>query len=75
MRFWLRQQETDMADTDTPQGEAPKTDAERRREWDEQDREVERITQTVEPGSAAPSRANITGPGSGADGGSAHHEK
>ena len=64
-----------MADTDAPKSEAPKSDAQRRREWDEQDREVERITQTVEPGSDAPSRANITGPGSGADGGSAHHEK
>ena len=39
----------------------------RRPEWEEQDREVERITQTVQPGSDAPSRAGITGPGSGAD--------
>ncbi len=62
-------------DADAPEDELPKSDLERRREWDKQDQEVERITQTVEPGSAAPSRANITGPGSGADGGSAHHEK
>lgn len=55
--------------------DTPKSDAERQKEWDEQDREVESITQTVIPGSDAPSRANITGPGSGADGGSAHHEK
>jgi hypothetical protein len=32
------------------------------------DEEVARISRTVEPGSAAPSRATITGPGSGADG-------
>jgi len=64
-----------MADTDAPTDETPKSDAQRRRDWDKQDREVERITRTVEPGSAAPSRANVTGPGSGADGGSAHHEK
>jgi hypothetical protein len=62
-------------DTDTPKGETPKSDAERRREWDKQDREVAQITRTVEPESDAPSRANVTGPGSGADGGSAHHEK
>ena len=31
------------------------------------DREVEQELQTVRPGSDAPSRAGITGPGSGAD--------
>lgn len=40
---------------------------ERRKEWAEQDREVELIQQTVTPKSDAPSRAGITGYGSGAD--------
>ncbi len=35
---------------------------------DEQDAEVEAITQTVQPHSAAPSRSGISGSGSGADG-------
>ena len=39
----------------------------RRQQWEKQDREVERVTQTVQPGSDAPSRSGITGPGSGAD--------
>jgi lipopolysaccharide biosynthesis regulator YciM len=32
------------------------------------DEEIAAMTRTVQPGSAAPSRAGITGPGSGADG-------
>lgn len=36
--------------------------------WRRADEEVERMTQTVQPGSDAPSRSGITGPGSGADG-------
>ncbi len=35
---------------------------------DEADEEVERMTRTVQPHSAAPSRSGITGSGSGADG-------
>ena len=36
--------------------------------WDEADAEVERMTQTVQPHSDAPSRSGISGSGSGADG-------
>lgn len=42
-------------------------DADRRKEWEKQDAEVAGITRTVQPKSDAPSRAGITGPGSGAD--------
>jgi hypothetical protein len=45
----------------------PKTDEDRRREWQKQDEEVAAITRTIQPKSDAPSRAGITGPGSGAD--------
>ncbi|MDQ2801668.1 MAG: hypothetical protein M3Y41_02885 [Pseudomonadota bacterium] len=56
---------------DEPQeGHEPqvKSDEERRREWAKQDEEVAKETRTIRPGSDAPSRAGITGPGSGADG-------
>ena len=36
--------------------------------WKRADEEVERMTQTVQPGSDAPSRSGIGGSGSGADG-------
>jgi hypothetical protein len=47
-----------------PQG---KSDEQRRREWDEQDREVADISRTVQSGKDPKSRTGITGPGSGAD--------
>jgi hypothetical protein len=59
-----------MAETEqAPQTKLPevKPDRSRHEAWEEQDREVARISETVQPGSAAPSRAGITGPGSGAD--------
>jgi hypothetical protein len=47
-----------------PEAEAEET---RRKEWERQDEEVAAITRTVEPKSDPPSRAGITGSGSGAD--------
>lgn len=44
-----------------------KSDEQRRREWQKQDDEVAAETRTVKPKSDAPSRAGITGAGSGAD--------
>lgn len=46
---------------------AAEREREKARERRGADREVERETQTVRPGADAPSRAGITGPGSGAD--------
>ncbi len=44
------------------------TDEAARARWKADDEEVERITQTVQPHSDAPSRSGISGSGSGADG-------
>ncbi len=57
------------------QSDTPKPTSDRKDAWDRQDEDLRREQETVVPHSDAPSRANITGPGSGADGGSAHHEK
>ena len=45
-----------------------KSNEQREQDWADQDEEVRRITATVLPKKDAPSRAGITGGGSGADG-------
>lgn len=50
-----------------PDAAAP-TEQDREKEWQQQDDEVAAITRTVDPKqTGAPSRAGITGSGSGAD--------
>lgn len=68
MEPWSRRGKVAKPDEPSQTGTGTQTGDERaRKRAEEADREVERISRTVVPQGDAPSRAGITGPGSGAD--------